>query len=114
LVRRQSPGLEASGQESASERTVGNEPDAQLATRREQFALGIAAPQRVLGLERGDRMHGNRAPERRRRCFREPQVTHLAGAHQVRHRADGVLDGHGGIDPVLVVEIDRLDAEPRQ
>ena len=31
---------------------------------------------------------------------------------QFGHGADRLLDGHGGIDAVLVVEVEVLDAEP--
>ena len=102
------------GQETAAERAVGDEADAQLAHGGEDLVLGIARPQRVLGLQRGDRMHGVRAADRRRRRLRQSQEPDLAGVDQLRHRADGLLDRHVGIDPVLVVEVDVVDAEPPQ
>src|SRR5439155_26079784 len=52
------------GQEAAPERAVGDEPDAELAARRENAVLGIRAPERVLGLDRGDRVDGRRPAER--------------------------------------------------
>ena len=38
----------------------------------------------------------------------------MPSLHQLGHRADRVLDRRVGIDAVLVVEVDRLDAEPLQ
>jgi hypothetical protein len=38
----------------------------------------------------------------------------IVSGHQFRHGADGLFDRHGGVDPVLVVEIDVVDAEPLQ
>ena len=40
-----------------------------------------------------------------------PEPAHLAFAHQLRHRAHRVLDRRVGIDAMLVVEVDRVDAE---
>src|SRR5206468_3467575 len=55
--------LQLAGEEAAAERAVGDEADAELATRGENFVLGIAAPQRVLGLQRADRVHRRRAAQ---------------------------------------------------
>src|SRR5947199_8164127 len=46
----------------------------------------------------------------RRRRLAEPQVADLAALDQPLHGADGVLDGHRGIDAVLVVEVDDVHA----
>ena len=42
----------------------------------------------------------------------EAEVPHLALLDQPGHGADGVLDGHARIHPVLVVEVDAVDAQP--
>src|SRR3954465_14141281 len=44
-------------------------------------------------------------------CFGESDVAHLARAHELGHRADGVLDRSISVDPVLVVEIDGVDTQ---
>ena len=44
----------------------------------------------------------------------DPNMTHLALAHEVTHRADRVLDRHGRVDPVDVVEVDDFDLQARQ
>ena len=41
---------EPAGQEPAAERGVRDEPDPELAARRQDLGLGVAGPQRVLGL----------------------------------------------------------------
>lgn len=41
-------------------------------------------------------------------------MAHLALADQPGHRAHRVLDRRVGVDAVLIVEVDRLDAEPSQ
>ena len=46
---------EATGEQAAAERAVGDEADAQLAAHGEDLVLRVAVPERVLGLERGDR-----------------------------------------------------------
>ena len=46
------------------------------------------------------------------RRLRQADVAHLACAHQLGHGADRVLDRRVGVDAVLVVEVDRVDAEP--
>src|SRR5271157_3928021 len=51
-------------------------------------------------------------PTDRRGCsLRQPEVTYLSSLHQVRHRPDRLLDWRIGIDPVLVVKVDRFDAQ---
>jgi hypothetical protein len=55
---------EAAGEKSAAERAVGDEADAELAAGREDLVLDVAHPERVLGLQRGDRVDGLRAADR--------------------------------------------------
>src|SRR2546426_425213 len=49
------------GEEPAPERAVGHEPDPELAARGQDLVIGGARPQRILGLQRADRVHGVRA-----------------------------------------------------
>src|SRR5262245_46619682 len=44
--------------------------------------------------------------------FAEAEIANLALFDEPRHRADRLLDRHRRIDPVLVVEVDDIDAEP--
>jgi hypothetical protein len=41
-------------------------------------------------------------------------MAHLAGAHQVGHRAHGVLDRHLAVHPMLVVQVDVVHTQPLQ
>src|SRR3954453_4988732 len=100
------------GQEATAERRVGHETDPEFAHGGEEFAFRLAAPQGVFGLEGRDRMDGVCPPERLRTRLGQPEMAHLAGPHQFRHGAARLLDRRVRIDPVLVVEVDRLDSEP--
>ena len=44
--------------------------------------------------------------------FRQADVADLALAHEVGEPADGILDRHVRIDPVLIEQVDRVDPEP--
>ena len=102
------------GQKAAAERAVGDEADPELTHGVEDLVLGIARPQRVLGLQRRDRVDRVRAADRLGRRLRQPEEADLAGVDQLGHRADGLLDRHPGVDPVLVVEVDVVDGEAPQ
>jgi len=106
--------LDLAGEEAAAERRVGHEADAKLAYQRQDRLLHRALPQRVLGLQRRDRVHGVRAADRLGACLGEPQVANLALFDQLGHRPDRLLDLDLGIDPVLVVEVDLLDPQASQ
>ncbi len=81
---RSSRRLDLAGEEAAAERAVGDEADAQLAHGRQDLVLRVARPQRVLGLQRADRVHLVRAPDRRRRRLGQAEVAHLARAPPAR------------------------------
>ena len=107
--------LDRAGQKAAAQGTVGNEADAEpLAGLQHPFFVGIARPQRELALQRRDAMHAVGALEGERRDLREPEVTDLPGTDQLRHGADGLLDRHGAVDPMQVVEVDVGDLEALQ
>ena len=84
-----------------SSRTVGSD-----------LVLEVAGEQRPLALERGDRVHGVGPADRVRRRLGQAEVADLAGLDELGHGADGLLDRHGRVDPVLVVEVEVVDAEP--
>ncbi len=46
--------------------------------------------------------------------FGQAEILDLALPDQIAHRAGHVLDGHGRIDPVLVVHVDHVGPEPLQ
>jgi hypothetical protein len=105
--------LERAGKKAAAERAVGDDADAEFLAGRQDGGLQVARPQRVLALQRGDRMHLCGAPNGVRRGFGQSEVTHLAGLDQIRHGAHGFLDLDLRVDAVLVVQIDMIDAQTR-
>ena len=106
--------LDGRGEKAAPERRVRHEADAELAAGRQDLALDIAAPQRVLGLDAGDGMHLAGAPDRRRAGLRELQVAHLALLDEPFHGPDRVLDRHRPVHAVHAVDVDHVHAEPLQ
>ena len=62
----------------------GDEADSELAARVEDLGLGVARPERVLGLQRGDRVHRVRAADRLGRRLAQAEVAHLALARRAR------------------------------
>ncbi len=107
-------GPHGAGQEAPPERGVRHEPDAELLQRVQHRGLDVTGPQRVLGLDGGDRVHRVRAAQQVAVDLREPEVAHLAGLDELRHRPDRLLDLGVLRRPVQVVQVDRLDAEPHQ
>src|SRR5438094_10380974 len=59
-------------------------------------------------------MHRMRASDTIGAGFGQTEITHLAGANQLRHRAYGFFDRRLRIDPMLIIEIDAINAEPAQ
>jgi hypothetical protein len=59
-------------------------------------------------------LHGVSATDGLGRCFGETEVQHLPLGDQLGHGACRLLDGRALIDPVLVVEVDVVSAEPPQ
>src|SRR6185295_14267660 len=106
--------LHRAGEHAAAERRVRDQRDAQLAAAGEGLFALLAVHQGVFVLHRGDRVHLVRAPDGRRRGLGERDGAHLALLDQALHRADRVLDRHGGVDTVLVVEVDDVDAQALQ
>src|SRR5436190_2828116 len=102
------------GEETLAQWTEGDEADPELLERREDLLLRLAPPQRVLALQRRHRLHRVRAADRRCTRFGEAEVLHLPLGDQLPNRAGDVLDRHALVDAVLVVEVDRIDAEPAE
>jgi hypothetical protein len=57
-------------------------------------------------------MHRGGAPQGLGADLGEADVTHIAGLHHLRDRADGVLDRHPRVEPRRPVHVDVLDPEP--
>ena len=108
------PGGQAAGEQAADERGEGEEADAELLAGVEDLALDAALEQRVLALEARDRMDGGGATQVRHERFREADVADLARLDELRESSDRLLDRRPRVDAMLLVEVDRLDAEPAQ
>ena len=91
-----------------------HEADAEFAQRRQDPLLRAPGPQRVLRLHRGDRVNGVRAADGVRAGLGEAEGADLALGDQLADRADGLLDRGVRVDPVLVVQVDVVGAEPLQ
>src|SRR5271156_2712772 len=59
-------------------------------------------------------MGGVGAPDALRPGFAQPEITDLTLFDEPGHCTDRILDRHCRIDPVLVIKIDDIDAEPLQ
>ena len=88
--------LERAGQPASPERAVGTIPIPSSRASGKISGLGVACPERVLVLERGDRMNRVGAPDRPGRRLGDAEVPHLAGLDQLLHRAPRLLDRRRG------------------
>ena len=104
--------VDRAGEKSLAERAEGNEADAEFLERRQDLLFGLAPPQRILALQRRDRLHRMGAADRLHAGFGQAEVLDLALLDQVLHRAGHVFDRHVRIDAVLVEEIDALGPQP--
>src|ERR1051325_148024 len=97
IVRREVLGLlEPAAQESAPQRAVGDETDPQLAAGREDLLLGVSRPQRVLGLQCGDRMRRMRLADGLGSGLGGTEEKDIPRLDQDRNRAARALDRDGG------------------
>ena len=103
--------VDLAGEESLAERAVGDEADAEFLAGVEDGFFGPAPPERVLALDRGDGLHGVGAADGGGRRFGHAVVADLPGLDEGLDGAGELLDGCVRVDAVLVVDVDRLDAE---
>ena len=90
----------------------GDKADAQLFERRQHLRLRAPRPQRILALDRGDRLDRMGPADGLRPRLGEAEVFDLAFLNELLHGSRHVLDGHVRIDAVLVEQVDGLDLEP--
>src|SRR5208337_4275411 len=88
--------------------------DAQFPDGRKEFVLRVAAPQRILGLQGGDRVYRLRPADGLGCRLAQAEVTHLPLPYQFRHGTDGLFNGDVRIDTVLVVNVDVVDPQPSE
>src|SRR4051794_16068944 len=106
--------LDLAGQEAAAERRERHQADAELADGRQDVPLQVPLPQRILALQRGDRVDGVGAPDVGDARLGEAEEAHLARGHQLAHRARHLLHRHRRVDAVLVEQVDAVRPEPPQ
>ena len=107
--------LDLAGQESATQRRVGNEPDTEFAHRVENvIGFRRSLEQRIFGLQRRDRVRRVGTPDRLRRGFGQTEITDLAFRDEFGHRADSLLDRTVWVDAVQVIEVDVVGFEVLQ
>src|SRR6185437_11222101 len=97
-----------------AERRVGDEPNAKLAQQGQQLGFRVTRPQRVFGLQRGERVYSVCASDRGGTSFGQTYVSDLSLGDQLRQSADGVFDRGLRVDSVLVIQVNAVGAEPHQ
>src|SRR3974390_2664173 len=103
--------VDFAGEEAFTEGAEGDEADAELFESGKDLLFGRPVPERVLALQRGNRLHGVGAADGFGAGFRKTEMLHLALLDQVLDGAGHVFDGYRGVDAVLVVEVDDINAE---
>src|SRR5204863_408002 len=106
--------VDLAGEEAFPKRTERDEADAEFLKRWQDLALRLAIPERVLALHRRHRLDGVRPPDRARGGFGQAEVLHLPLVDQVLDGSGDILDRDIRIDSMLVVQVDRLDLQPRE
>lgn len=102
------------GQESAPQRGVRDEPDAQLPEYGEDGVLDLALEDRVLRLQHRHRLYCVGPADGVRTGFAESEVPNFARGDQFADHAGDLLDRHGRVDAVLVEDVEVVGAEVAQ
>lgn len=103
--------IDPSGEELHAERAPRHKPDAEFFAERNHVLLRPAPQHRVFVLHGGDRQRRMRAPQRVQAHLGEAPMADLALAHKALHGARNILDGHVGIDAVLIEQVDAVRAQ---
>src|SRR5215213_7623021 len=80
----------------------------------QHLRVGLPGPDRVLVLNRGNRLDGVGAADGVRPGLGQAEVGDLPGVDQVLHSAGDVLERHLGVDAVLVQQVDPVGPKPAQ
>ena len=112
VVRRQPGG--AAAQQAAGQDAVGGDADPEFPHGGQDLRLDAAAHQRVLDLQRGDRVHRVRPADGVRPHLGQPDVPDVPGLDHLGDGPDGVLDRHLRVQPGRLVQVDVVGAEPGQ
>ena len=92
-------GAEASGEQPVAQHAVRGDPDAELATRRDDVVLRFPAEQGVLDLDVTDRMDGVGSTDRLRADLGQADPTDIAGLDHFRYRPDRLFDRDVRVEP---------------
>jgi hypothetical protein len=107
-------GVDGAGQEADAERAPRHEADAEFLADPEHLRLRSAPEHGILALDGRDGQLGMRPAQRLEPHLAKAPVQHLALGLEVLDRTRHVLDRHGGIDSVLVEEVDTIGAKALQ
>jgi hypothetical protein len=98
--------------QAAGQHTISGDTHAELTGGRQQRVLDAAGDQRVLDLHVTDRVHRNGSAQRLRPDLGQPDVPHVSGLDQLRHRPDGLLDRHRRIHTGRAIDVNMVGAQP--
>src|ERR1700691_1725693 len=103
--------VDGAGQEPSSQRAEGHKADPEPLEGRQDLLLGFSPPQGVLALHRIDRLHRMNSTDGLCPGFGQAEMLHLAFLNQIPHGAGHLLDRYGGVDSVLIQEINEIGLE---
>ena len=106
--------LDAPGEQAAPERRIGDVAHAEFLARGHDVFFNVAKPQRVFGLQRGQRMFGMRAAQCLGAGFADADKTHLAARDQLTHRAYGLFNRHAGVNTMQKIDVDHIQPHALQ
>src|SRR5437879_7096128 len=98
-------------EEALTKRAKGNESDPEFFEGWQHLLFRASPPQRVFALNCGDRLDSVCATDCLHSWIRKAEVLHLTFLNQVLHGARYVFDRHGGVNTVLVEQIDDIGLE---
>ena len=107
-------GVDLASQETLAQWAKRHQANAQLLEYGNDVFLGLAPPQRIFALQCRHRLYRVRAADGLHAGFGQTEVLDLARGDQFFHRAGHVFHRHGGIDPVLVEQVDAIGAQTLQ
>jgi hypothetical protein len=93
-------------------RAEGNKTDLEFLQHGNYLTLQITLPQRIFALQRTDGTDGMGSTNVFNARFGKTEEANLAFTHEITDGACYILHRHGPIDPMLVEQIDVIDAEP--
>jgi hypothetical protein len=100
------------GQETLTQRAERNKANPQFFESRQNFPLRFPPPKRIFALQRGHGLNGVSAANRSGRRFGQAEVFDLAFRHEILDGPGDIFDWHGGIDTVLIEQIDDVGIQP--